>query len=394
MDSNTIQFIPVTQIRPNPWNRTVFDPQGLEDLAASIRSEGIEEPLIVRKLGESQYELASGHRRWLASQKVGLKEVPCWVRNLPDKEVAELNVTANIQREAIPPLELARMVKDYMERFGTTQKRTAEEFGKSQAWVSDLTSFIKLPPAVLENIRALIMGWDPLVALRSAPADVQLKVSGELKAGTIKPEQVEKRCNQLRFTNDRNAESKRKKKSDPVDPIADFWPPLTLRSLAEGKAWGVRYGTQAIPGLPGVSMPAWQFWVVDNGHTPKQDLKQWFLKMAAQMDDSDTPLGTVPNESLDLSDSQRYWMPQSAAEMEQMEKEGAAARLPQTREEQAELERLAATQGPAAVYEWVFGKGGYYASKAAGKTWQELAVDNPTQAIKDLVATLKVVGNG
>ena len=86
----------------------ILDADALNDLTASIKAGGIREPLIVRSLQEGGYQIASGHRRWLAAKAAGLNVVPCWVQGLSDEQVAELNITANIQREDMPPLELAR----------------------------------------------------------------------------------------------------------------------------------------------------------------------------------------------------------------------------------------------------------------------------------------------
>src|SRR5262245_23986319 len=128
--SASVQTIPLEKLTPNPWNRNVFDPAAMADLVASIKAVGIKEPLIARPLPDGRYQIASGHRRWLAAKEAGLKEVPCQVLPLTDDAVAEDNITINIQRENIPPLELARMLSEYMKQFGKTQEQTAEKFGK------------------------------------------------------------------------------------------------------------------------------------------------------------------------------------------------------------------------------------------------------------------------
>src|SRR5258708_15162573 len=110
----TLQSLPVDQLKPNPWNRTVFDPESMKDLVASLKAVGIKEPLIVRSVADGGFQIASGHRRWLAAKEAGLKEVPCYVQGLSDEQVAEDNITINIQREDLPPLEAARMIQGYM----------------------------------------------------------------------------------------------------------------------------------------------------------------------------------------------------------------------------------------------------------------------------------------
>jgi hypothetical protein len=109
--------------------------------------------------------------------------------------------------------------------------------------------------------------------------------------------------------------------SDP-DPLSDIWEPMLMQSTGSGKFWGVTYGPQQLPGMKGVSIPAWHFWVPNRGMTPKGDLKAWFLQMAAAMGDTDQ-------------------------EAEQIMRDMGHVRLPQNPEESAELEKLA-DQGPEA----------------------------------------------
>src|ERR1051326_2875576 len=85
--------IAVAQLRPNRWNRKVFDPQALEELTRNIKAEGIKERLIVRALPDGAYEISAGNRRWLAAQKAGLPTVPCEVRELSDEEIARDNIS-------------------------------------------------------------------------------------------------------------------------------------------------------------------------------------------------------------------------------------------------------------------------------------------------------------
>ena len=123
--------IPVDQLQPNPWNRTQFDPEGLKGLADTIKRRRVLEKIIVRPLpappptqplpheggGGMFYEICSGNRRWEAAKLAGLTEVPCVVKDLTDEQVSEMNVISNIQREDVPPLEMARMVKAHMDQF-------------------------------------------------------------------------------------------------------------------------------------------------------------------------------------------------------------------------------------------------------------------------------------
>ena len=273
-----LQSIPIDQLKSNRWNRTVFDPVGLEELAANIKIEGIKERLIVRHLPDGTYEISSGHRRWLAAQKAGLKEVPCEVRTLTDEEVAQDNITLNLQRENLPPLELARMVEGYMKDFKKTQQQAAEKFGKTQTWISQITSFLEIPVEVRENIKGLIIGWDPLRALKASPKEIQLQVAKELKEGSLKPDQLEKRCNQLRFGGAKPSSSGKAHAAktegpvgpQPPDPLTSFWPDVQLDpGVVPPMSWHVSHGLDAEAQGPQSRLPGWKFWVMSSPLLPK-----------------------------------------------------------------------------------------------------------------------------
>jgi len=196
----SLRKIPIEQLKPNPWNRTQFDPSQLEDLINSIKVSGIKEPLIVRKINDGNYQIASGHRRWLAAQTAGLKEVPCWVQDLSNEDVQDMNLIANVQKEDVPPLQLAQMIDARMKAGGLKQLGMASLLGKSQQWVSEILGFLDLPKEVRESTTIVVMKSNQLRALKSLPPDHQLQVAKELKEGTLKPEEVHKRANQLKFT--------------------------------------------------------------------------------------------------------------------------------------------------------------------------------------------------
>src|SRR5438552_983673 len=102
------KLIPIDQLKPNPWNRAIFDPAALKELAGSIKAVGVLEPLVVRPM-DGGYEIASGNRRWLAAREAGVKELPCVVKELADGDIQDMNLVANIAREGVPVLEQARM---------------------------------------------------------------------------------------------------------------------------------------------------------------------------------------------------------------------------------------------------------------------------------------------
>ncbi len=380
-----VQIIPVHQLKPNPWNRTVFDPVAMEELVASIKAEGIEEPLIVRPSGEGRFEIASGNRRWLAAQKAGLKEVPCIVRELPDKEVAEMNITVNVQRENLPPLELARMVKAYMDQFKTTQQEAATEFGKSQAWVSGLLGFLKMPDQVQKNIRALIIGWDPLTALSKAPAEVQLEVSRELKEKKLKPTDIEKRCAFL-SKGKGNGKVRLGIQAGPKDPLAGLWEEVLRKDdFAPDVAWHVDYKPEELPaGAPGrhanrdtAGTEGWYFFVKPfSPDHAREDLAVWFEQMAKHLKGkkTDSVIPELAKEELAVRD--------------QVMGLAGKPRIPRTPEEEKELLAIALRGTPKDVYAWIYGPDSFMTKVVPFATWEQSG-QTPQEGLKAILAGIR-----
>ena len=205
--------LPVQQLQPNPWNRKTFDAQGLQELSENLKTKGIIEPLIVRKVGESQYQIASGERRWRAALQAGINEAPCRVLELTDEDVQDMNLIANIQREDIPALEKAAMVKARMVA-GLTQAQIAQKLGKSQKWVCDLLSLSDLPKEVQAHLTGLPLGLRHVQAIASLPTPAyQEQLAQEIKNGDVPLEDVHKRAHHL-STGFKSSQAKRAKKAD------------------------------------------------------------------------------------------------------------------------------------------------------------------------------------
>lgn len=127
--------------------RREIDPQSLEELANSIRSQGIIQPLLVRLIG-NKYEIIAGERRWRAAQLAGLTEVPVIVRQIPDEAAMAIALIENIQREDLNPIEEATALERLIKEFGMTHQQTAEAVGKSRTSVSNLLRLLVLPEEV------------------------------------------------------------------------------------------------------------------------------------------------------------------------------------------------------------------------------------------------------
>ena len=172
------QEIDIDLIEPSPYQpRTKFHEQGLEELARSIKTSGIIQPLVVRPIG-SKYQLIAGERRWRAAQRAGLTRVSAIVKQVPDELALEMTLVENIQREDLNPMEAARAFERLMDEFHLTQEAVAERTGKDRATVGNAIRLLKLEPKIQEWIeegkltaghgRALLAVSEALLRLRYA----------------------------------------------------------------------------------------------------------------------------------------------------------------------------------------------------------------------------------
>ncbi|HFB52712.1 MAG TPA: ParB/RepB/Spo0J family partition protein, partial [Anaerolineae bacterium] len=143
--SGTPITVPVERIHPNPHQpRQVMDEEKLNELAESIREHGIIQPIVVTQVG-NRYQIIAGERRWRASQRAGLTEVPVFVKEITPQQMLELAIVENIQRADLNPLEEAQAYAQLMEEFGLTQEVVAQKVGKSRTAVANTLRLLKLP---------------------------------------------------------------------------------------------------------------------------------------------------------------------------------------------------------------------------------------------------------
>lgn len=144
------QTLKIYEIEPNRNQpRKSFDVTALEELASSIATHGIIQPIIVRQKANGYYEIVAGERRWRAAKMAGLAELPVIIRELTDEDTALLAVVENLQREDLNPVEEARGYRSLIESFGLTQEETAAKVGKSRANVTNMLRLLKLPDSIL-----------------------------------------------------------------------------------------------------------------------------------------------------------------------------------------------------------------------------------------------------
>ena len=153
--------LPVSRIRPGKYQpRTKMDQQALAELAASIRSQGLMQPLLVRPVERDRYELIAGERRWRAAQMAGLEEVPAVVREVPDEAALAMSLIENIQRENLNPMEEAAGIQRLVDEFKMTHEQAADAVGRSRSATTNLLRLLRLPRPLQEMVMegALEMG--------------------------------------------------------------------------------------------------------------------------------------------------------------------------------------------------------------------------------------------
>jgi len=132
--------------------RRNFEAKALGELAESIKEHGIIEPLVVRKVGPDKFELIAGERRWRASQRAGLREVPVVVKDVTESEVFELALIENVQREDLNPVELAEALDRLIKEHGYTHETLASRLGKDRSTISNALRLLRLPPRVRDKV--------------------------------------------------------------------------------------------------------------------------------------------------------------------------------------------------------------------------------------------------
>lgn len=171
--------IPMEMIEPNPFQpRMSFDQEALEDLASSIRTLGLIQPVTVRRVADGRYQIISGERRFKACRMVGMEDIPAYIRDTNDQGMLEMAIVENLQRENLDPIELALSYQRLIDECSLTQDELAERVGKKRATVSNTMRLLRLPAKVQHDIK------------------VGLLSSGHAKAilGVDKPEVQEQLC--------------------------------------------------------------------------------------------------------------------------------------------------------------------------------------------------------
>ena len=182
VDSNVGSVeVDIHEIKPNKAQpRKTFDRTSLEELAESIKENGLIQPIVVRKSGDI-YEIVAGERRWRACKLAGISKVPCVVRDLTDKELALFAIIENMQREDLNPIEEAEGLDNMMQSYGMTQEQVSESVGKSRPYISNSLRLLKLSNEVRKLIQeGQLSGGHGKILLRVEDEDKQLQLAKKI----------------------------------------------------------------------------------------------------------------------------------------------------------------------------------------------------------------------
>ena len=152
-ENEDLKEIDIDLIEPNNLQpRTRFDEGLLDELAQSIKENGIVQPILVRKVDGSRYQIVAGERRWRAAQRAGLQRVPAIIRDVPDDKMLELALIENIQRQELNPIEEAHAYKRLIETLGITQETIAQRVGRDRTFVTNYLRLLRLPKDIQELV--------------------------------------------------------------------------------------------------------------------------------------------------------------------------------------------------------------------------------------------------
>lgn len=191
--SSSISEIELSKIQPNPEQpRSIFEEEALEELAASIRSLGLIQPVTLRETGPDRYQIISGERRYRACLKVGMTTIPAYIKTAADENVVEMALIENIQREDLNSIEIALAYQKLIDNYGLTQEKLSERVGKKRTTIANYLRLLKLPAEIqmalkdrkidMGHARALISVQDP---------ELQLALYEQILAEGLSVRQVE-----------------------------------------------------------------------------------------------------------------------------------------------------------------------------------------------------------
>ena len=190
---DSLKSLPLELISPGPFQpRSVFDADRLQELAESIRHQGVIQPVVVRVRGQDDYELIAGERRWRAAQIAGIKTIPAIIREVPDEIAIAMALVENIQRENLNPVEEATALRRLVDEFQMTHQEAGDAVGRSRSAVSNLLRLLELSHEVRELVDARHLEMGHARALLTLEPSVQAQAAREVVAKDLSVRETEK----------------------------------------------------------------------------------------------------------------------------------------------------------------------------------------------------------
>jgi ParB family chromosome partitioning protein len=196
---DSLRSLPLDLISPGPYQpRSVFDADRLEELAESIRHQGVIQPVVVRATGDRQYQLIAGERRWRAAQIAGIDRIPAIIRDVPDEIAIAMALVENIQREDLNPIEEATALRRLVDEFQMTHQEAGDAVGRSRSAVSNLLRLLELSGEVRELVDARHLEMGHARALLSLDPSMQAKAAREVVSKRLSVRETEKLVRRLK----------------------------------------------------------------------------------------------------------------------------------------------------------------------------------------------------
>jgi len=214
--SSTISEIPIDQIEPNPNQpRREFDPEALSELATSIREIGIIQPITLRQVETNRFQIIAGERRWRASRKAGLTEIPAIIRDYSDQETLELSLIENIQRQDLNPIEEAKAFRRLLDEFQLRQEDLAARVSKSRTAITNSVRLLKLDERVQDMLAQGQLSMGHARALISVEiGEEQYLIAQQIAEKQLSVRDVEKLIKKRNIENQKKKETVRKQSEE------------------------------------------------------------------------------------------------------------------------------------------------------------------------------------
>jgi len=196
--ADQLRQLPLDVIRRGRYQpRSIFDAEKLQELAASIRAQGVIQPVVVRQIAQNEFELIAGERRWRAAQLAGIATIPAVIRDVADEATVAMALIENIQREDLNPLEEAGALRRLIDEFGMTHRDAADAVGRSRASVSNLLRLLELMQEVKDMVDSRLIEMGHARALLSLDQGLQLKAAREVVNRKLSVRETEALVRQL-----------------------------------------------------------------------------------------------------------------------------------------------------------------------------------------------------